>query len=145
MLGNDSPVYPSPRHLIQRSAFWGEPLGAECIRKRGRTVRQHSPNTDAAGGDPNRHRQILILPPLPKAGHTTQCQDAWVGLGPRLQAEECGLHKNLFAQPPEPDIPQLHHLPESGPEPQHKPSAPRRVFAQGSTAEPTLIRKGFSL
>lgn len=71
--------------------------------------RQGCPNTDAAGGGAQYVPANIDPAPLPKPGPCRQCQGASVALGPRLQAEECGLHSSLFAHPPELDIPRLDH------------------------------------
>lgn len=87
---------------------------------------QGCPNTDAAGGGAQYVPANIDPAPLPRPGPSGQYQGTLVALGPRLQAEECGLHSNLFAHPPEPDIPRL-----SGPGPQYQPGPPFRVFVQG--------------
>lgn len=53
---------------------------------------------------PNIDQQILILPLCPNRTTARQCQGAAVGWGPRLQTEECGLHRDLFAHLPEPNV-----------------------------------------
>lgn len=69
--------------------------------------RQGCPNTDAAESMTQYIPANIDPAPLPKPDHARQCQGALLGLGPRLQAKECGLYRNLFAHFPELDIPGL--------------------------------------
>ena len=79
---------------------------------------------------PNIYQQILILPRFPNRTTAGQCQGALLGLGPRLQAEECGLCRILFAHFPELDIPGL-TAPREWPSARSPSSSLFRIFVQG--------------